>query len=366
MSNEREAEDYHFGHDLEAGLLARAREWIDLFPWLRLLRVFRAAGSPPLVLLVALTFAIWWPVVRFMIASANGEAASPVWESPEQQPVLAEQIAWPPLDWLFPSALLEVLRAWWHDRSWLSAVATAWTLLAWSPAVLLLVRQGALLTAGRPMVGFRAGLRAVWGKLPAAALVLVIPVACVSALAFMMVAVAAMARFVEGIGVLETILLIPILLIALPCGILGFGGIFAVPLAFAAITNEEDQDALDALSRGYEYSLRRPWMLGIYVLLALLLTGFAGTLGAGVSLAAQVMASQAIGLASGPSSLAERVVATLACVPLVLMLTLFWSLVGGIYLLLRFDAGGQEVEDLAVPKVTLSELPQRASAANAS
>ena len=52
-------EEVHRGHDLEAGLLARVREWTDVFPWLRLGRTLRVAGSPPLVFLMATTFAVW-------------------------------------------------------------------------------------------------------------------------------------------------------------------------------------------------------------------------------------------------------------------------------------------------------------------
>ena len=45
---------------LKRGFSARVREWNDVFPWLRLGRTLRIAASPPLVLLMAVVFSIWW------------------------------------------------------------------------------------------------------------------------------------------------------------------------------------------------------------------------------------------------------------------------------------------------------------------
>ena len=47
--------------------------------------------------------------------------------------------------------------------------------------------------------------------------------------------------------------------------------------------------------------------------------------------------------------------------PVVVLLTAIWSLLGGVYLLLRYDAGGQEVEDLwqadVYPEPPLPSIP---------
>jgi hypothetical protein len=49
--------------------------------------------------------------------------------------------------------------------------------------------------------------------------------------------------------------------------------------------------------------------------------------------------------------------------PVVVLLTALWSLLGGVYLLLRYDAGGQEVEDLwqadTCPEPPLPSIPSQ-------
>ena len=64
-----------------------------------------------------------------------------------------------------------------------------------------------------------------------------------------------------GSSGLEFVLALVAAAIALPCGILAFGANVAVPLSWAALTNERDPDPLDSLSRGYEYLFRRPLRL---------------------------------------------------------------------------------------------------------
>jgi hypothetical protein len=74
------------------------------------------------------------------------------------------------------------------------------------------------------------------------------------------------------------------------------------------------------------------------------------------------MVADTVNTNGGGNTLAASVRFTLGYVPAVVTYTLSWSLIGGIYLLLRQDAGGQEVEDLwiesAQPAVTLPELKQ--------
>ena len=55
------------------------------------------------------------------------------------------------------------------------------------------------------------------------------------------------------------------------------------------------------------------------------------------------------GCSPNVSLIAQRI---FGAFPTVVVLTLLWGLVGGVYLLLRYDAGGQEVEDLWQPAPT--------------
>ena len=68
---EARREQVHRGHNLETGLLGRVREWTDIVPWLRLGRTLRVAGSPPLVLLTAVTFAFWWLGQRLIFGEVS-------------------------------------------------------------------------------------------------------------------------------------------------------------------------------------------------------------------------------------------------------------------------------------------------------
>ena len=61
----------HGGHELEAGMLERVREWTDLFPWLRLARVLRIAASPTLLLVVAATLFVWAIGMRYTASDAS-------------------------------------------------------------------------------------------------------------------------------------------------------------------------------------------------------------------------------------------------------------------------------------------------------
>jgi hypothetical protein len=53
----------------------------------------------------------------------------------------------------------------------------------------------------------------------------------------------------------------------------------------------------------------------------------------------------------------------LSYLPVVVFLTAAWSLLGGVYLLLRYDTGGQEVEDLwqagPPPEPPLPSIPKQ-------
>ena len=174
-----------------------------------------------------------------------------------------------------------------------------------------------------------------------------------------------LANLLGDVSWINSILAVVTVAIAIPCGILAFGANAAIPLSWAALANERDPDALDSLSRGYEYVFRRPLQLVLYLTISLVIVGVAVLLAIGVSEAAIQICSRLLGFCGTPENMIAATVNLLSHLPVVVLLTSMWSLLGGIYLLLRYDAGGQEVEDLWQPEPTppppLPSLPGQQS-----
>lgn len=326
---ESDREDVHRGHDLESGLLARVREWTDVFPWLRLGRTLRVAASPPMVLGTAIVFLVWW----FGAVRILGN------ETPRSMDSLRATSLTPPRLWL----------------------GVAWSIFVWAPVALFLTRQGALLTAGRTLVGLKPGVSHSIQRTPAAWIAAVVPPACVMAIGLLILVIGWLARIIAGVVVLEWLLAIAVVLIAIPCGMLAFGAMVAVPLSWAALSNERDPDALDSLSRGYEALFRRPLRLALYIIVSLGILAVVALLAMGVALAASMVATLILTMSGCSPTVPLITENVLHYFPWVVVVTLGWSLVGGIYLLLRYDTGGQEVEDLwqptPPPKPPLPQIP---------
>ncbi len=386
-----EDDDSHSGHELETGVLARVREWTDVFPWLRLVRTLRAAGSPPLILVVAATFALWRPVLVAIVPlpvdaglPSDRGGAGVLQAAVASQPLGIHSTRITPMGIasdvgqqvhaMIPTAVFDAAgirdsdvmssggdATGASDLTWVGALgAIVWSLVVWTPVVMLLLRQGALLSSGRPMQSLRRGGQQAFGQTPVAWLIAAVPLACVLVLAVMVLLVGWIGRLTYPVPWFEAILATLVILVAIPAGVLVFGANVAVPLGWAACANERDRDALDSLSRGYEYLMRRPLHLAWYAVVSLTILTVAGWLAAAVGAAAGQVSLAALELAGSPRSLQQTVISILSFFPLIVMLTLFWSLVGGIYLLLRFDAGGQEVEDLWLPAADSADrLPTR-------
>ena len=132
----------HDGYNLEAGFLTRLREWPDIFPWLRLIRILRVVGSPPLFGLVALTLVVW----KIGITLLALEQATP--EVPAIASTANQQFNFFTafIGQLNPASVFdsEPEIVWWK-----TLLGIGWSVFIWTPVVLLLTRQGGLLTAGR-------------------------------------------------------------------------------------------------------------------------------------------------------------------------------------------------------------------------
>ena len=357
-------DEIHTGYDLELGLLARAREWTDLLPWLRLIRVLRVAGSPPLIFLVSITFAIWqFGNANFFDSPVSFNLTDPradnVREGIESMGVIPGLV-----QLMIPS---EVLRLDHHGPGrrgqwWYGMAAILWTMLIWIPVVLLLLRQGALLTAGRPLVGFSDGLRHALRRTPYAALMAAVPLLCVLCMCIALLSLGWVSRLHVWIAGAVSL---GVTLIAIVCGLLAFGANIAVPFGWASMVNEKEADPLDSLSRGYEYIYRRPLHLALYTIVCIAVLTVATSIAAGIAGAANQIAAASLRVSGANPQTFALSQELLAYLPLVVASTVFWSLVGGVYLLMRHDAGGQEVEDIWIPPMpsppSIPTLPTRSS-----
>lgn len=322
------------GSSLERGLLTTVRQWVDVFGWIRLGRVMRMAGSPPIVTTVLAMTLLW-----VMVTNVAGSRSL--------------LVGWGPLSSSQTPIHLPV-----PDVSWVSAVigCSLWMLFV-VPTILLLMRQGALLVAGREMTGLFATLKYVGRRTPHAWLAMIIPVACTLPFALAVWLLSLLGGLNGTAGVFSWLVGFGIFLASLPAGVLLFGALVAVPLSWSAIVNEREPDVLDALSRGYEYLYRRPLQLLLYLAVTGgLLWVIAGLYGCIAQTAVMFAASTSI---DGPA--VPAAVSFFAILPVVGVITVFFGCCGGIYLLLRLDAGGQEPEDLWVDgtdvKIPLPNLP---------
>ena len=222
-------------------------------------------------------------------------------------------------------------------------VLIVWTIIIWMPAILILLRQGALLTAGRSLAGYVGVLRFAARRTHHGLLIAIVPLACSLAIGLLVMLAGLVSRLLAAI-------------ICVAGGLLIFGANFAVPLGWAALVNEHDADSLDSLSRGYEYLYRRPLRLAMYVVIAIIPLWVTVLLAEGVAAAAAYFAATMLNLVGVSEGMLASTLVIISMLPWTTSIILMFGLLGGIYLLMRQDANGQEVEDLWIPPVE-SEPP---------
>lgn len=332
-----------FSRPPEEPLLARVRTWTDVMPWLRLVRVARLAGAPVWLFLVAMVDLVWrlglnWLTVTFADAP---EAAS------GRTQALLIQESMPKVDpWQTSTTLSDLV--WWlsgrgpsfslpwqsFSFSMMPPEVLLWTVVLWTPVVMVLLRLGVLLTAGRDLPGFVETWKIVGQRLKSAVVISVLPGVC--ALPFVL-----FLWLGDGLATGErkhwewAYALAPLAIpAALIVGLLMAGAKAAIPFGLAALVSQEKADAMDCLSRGYEVTFRRLPQLFLLLVPAGVLVGILSFAWSWVAEAAS-------------SSMGNPVwQAFLARVPILVGVTVGWAMVGGVYLLLRQFAGGQEVEDV--------------------
>ncbi len=351
-SSDSNSDNLHTGYEFESGYLCRAREWTDLFPWLRLIRVMRVAGSPPLVAIVAITLAVWLPVHLHLCTDSVGlDLPTTQSQTVSHGAKLRSLPAF--LSQMIPTQAIAISE---HSTWWQPCLAIIWALLIWLPTVLLLLRQGGLLTAGRPMMSVNEAFKLSIRRAPYAWVTAIVPVGCVLILCVGLVVLGWASRMGEWIAYPLCVVAV---MIAIASGLLGFGANIAVPLGWAALVNEKEPDPLDSLSRGYEYLYRRPLHMLIHTTVAMLIICVITYLANLVAGTASHVSTRALSVSGASETMIDATNSCLAWFPLVIAITLGWSLVGGIYLIMRWDTNGQEVEDIWQPPLrTDTPLPK--------
>lgn len=338
------------GYDFETGLFARAREWIDLFPWLRLLRTLRVAGSPPLLLLTAMVLGCW--LVGQKIILSQADLPHPSMPAIDNAKWLSEYFRT-----LNPTSLFDPERF-----GWRIGAALIWSIFLWCPLAMLLAREGALLVANRSLMPLGSAITLVIRRTPTGWLAALVPLLCILPLVAVIYLVGWVSTWFVDIRSLQVIAATIVAVIALPSGLLALGAHVAIPISWAALIVERDADPLDSLSRGYEYLFRRPVQLVLYGLLSIVILVIIGSLTSAVAWSASEIARTWLSVADASEETQRVTGSILICFPVVVVLSLTWSLVGGVYLLLRQDAGNQEVEDIWQPpaeeRLPLPELPK--------
>ena len=352
--SESEPDEIHTGYKPEQGVLARVREWTDIFGWLRLGRVLRLAGSPTALVIVAVALAVWllgFRVTGMPIAiESEYKSESEIFGS--QLSTLNSIVATGRVS--IPSSILD--RPVFHQGFWGTLLSVAWSLLIWTPVMLFLIRQGALLTAGRSLDDAKSVARLAVQRTPHGWFAAIMPLACALALGLLINAIGFVSRVAMGIQWIEFAFAVGAAVVAIVGGILLFGANFAVPLRFASLMNEPQPDSLDSLSRGYEYLYRRPLQLAMYTAISIVPLWVVASLSVGISASATHFSSMMLFVVGAPEDVVWMTNAILSAFPIVVSITLLGGLIGGVYLQLRSDAGGQEVEDIWIPEPEAKRL----------
>jgi hypothetical protein len=240
--------------------------------------------------------------------------------------------------------------AWWQVL-----LAILWSIAVWAPVCLGLSRQGALLTAGRSMVPWHHVTSLMGRRYVAGLIASVVPALCV----LMIIWPVPLVGWFIGEStspLIREIAACLVVLLVIPAGLLAFGSIVAVPTAWSALMNERDPDPLDSLSRGYEYLYRRPLQLASYLIVSGLLLCFVAGFAFGLMAVGERVVLGALSIGTGSKSIPLLLTRNIRLVPFAMVIQLFWGLVGGIYLLLRQNAGGQDVDDLWVEPLHSPDL----------
>jgi hypothetical protein len=251
-----------------------------------------------------------------------------------------------------------------------------WTALVWAGFGGAITRMAARRYTRDDVVGVGESLKFAQGKLFSFVGGVLGPLAAVVALAIpiMLLGLAMRTDIGAAAGGLIWLFVVPL---GLVMAIILLGLLFGWPLVWGAIATESS-DAFDAVSRSYSYTLQRPLQYLGYTLVALVL----GLLGwCVVWIVSEIMANVglwAAGVAAGHDRIQEILAATSADAPRSLVFggtmiwfwnglirtlasaygySYFWCAIAAIYLLLRKNVDGVELDEIALETEQQYGLP---------
>ncbi|QDS93099.1 hypothetical protein FF011L_18540 [Roseimaritima multifibrata] len=211
----------------------------------------------------------------------------------------------------------------------------------WFVPLGLVLRRSLSSCAERAPLGMLDSCRLVAERAIAMLSVMLIPMLAAVLVAALFLLAGFLGRISGTLGDIASLFLTPFLLAA---GVLGFGSLFAVPLAWASLLAEDECDTFDALSRGYEYTFRRPVHLAFYLLVGFAIHWIAVQLVHGVCEVGWNITQRFYQTGQGEQAVPVLTQSLIMHLPQVFSVLMLWSLIAGIYLLLRRDTNDQEIE----------------------
>lgn len=362
----------------------RAIAWDEVFPWLILLRTFRIAACGRMLVLATaamlLTWASWWAASALLASDRavggwlfEGEQALGQWDEPvgpalgpepdPWQPGRGAMQVWSPLNplaqaWLVlprPVVALFQRGVHWGDVPAL-ALAGLCTLAIWAFFGAAIVRMAAVQLAAGERLPFTSAMKHACRKWPSYVGAPLFPLGGIFLATFFVAVLGLLMRVDAGAVVVAVVWPLAIL-----CGLiitlllLGLG--FGWPLMWPAI-GVEAGDSYAAISRSYSYVFQRPLHYLFYALVAavlgalgwLLVSNFARWVIEMTYWAAAWGAGwdrlQTIVLGGPGSSMLGFWTNLVLAVARAFLFSYLWVAATGIYLLLRRDVDGNELDDV--------------------
>ncbi|MCC9603061.1 hypothetical protein LOC67_21135 [Stieleria sp. JC731] len=349
--------DVHAGYEFEGGMFSRVRSWVDLFPCVRLFRVLRLLASPVYISCTLLAL-----ILTAIACNLLGTSIPFLMPTSLSSPPLSA-IQWWRLPGGFGHSVLPTepasIKGGWTER----ILFFVGMLLIWTPAFQLAARAGASLTADRGLPKIGQSIRIAARRLGYSYLVPITMMLAIGA-ALLALVLLSMPGFAASVPPFRTVVGWIVGAGAIPVGLMIFGASIAIPFGYVAMICEKDPDPIDSLSRGFEYLFRRPLQLAGYTMLSTLIVSAILWIYGGVFESAKTALLVTPGSLQNDGAFRLATLQSIRCFVTAWLLTLAFGLMGGMYLLLRRDAGGQDIEDfwepVPSPKTSLPELPPQA------
>ncbi|OYP31131.1 hypothetical protein CGZ80_21305 [Rhodopirellula sp. MGV] len=338
----------HAGYEFEGGMFNRVRGWVDLAPWLRLFRVLRLLASPSY-----LACSIVAVIASSLVL--NAFQIFPLLKADLFGPSFSLEIA------TSPSSPLAISPGQTHLLS-IAGLATCLVAI-WAPTIQCLARAGASLSADRGLPPLVPTIKLVLRRLLSSYLIPIILCFAIAVMLLGLYLISLPASFMDHHW-LTTATGWLVGVVGVPIGVAAAGAVVATPLGWCAMVCEPDPDPIDSISRGYESLFRRPLHLLWYTLIVSLLLHIARQASDYITVFSHAAWSWIAVRMPSPIDFAAAASQSTSLLLTAWFLLLACGLLGGVYLLLRRDTGGQDVEDFWKPaepdRQPLPELPPQA------